>query len=49
MKVTGQLPVLAALSLGAETPVSIEQKADWTSEQVWTSWRREKSVASAGN
>jgi hypothetical protein len=48
MKLIGQLAVLAALSLGSETLVSIELKGDCGSEHVWTFWRREESVATVG-
>jgi hypothetical protein len=39
----------AALCLEKETPVPIEQEAEWVLEQVWTLWRREKSLAAAQN
>jgi hypothetical protein len=29
--------------------ISIEQKASWTPDPVWTIWRRQKTLAPAGN
>jgi hypothetical protein len=34
---------------GKQLPVTNVQVADWASELVWTVWRREKSLTSAGN
>jgi hypothetical protein len=29
--------------------ISTEQKASWTPDRVWTIWRRQKTLAPAGN
>jgi hypothetical protein len=44
MEVSGQFHARAALP-----PVPIGQDAGWAPEPVWTLWRREKSLAPAGN
>jgi hypothetical protein len=49
MEVSGRLHASAILALGKERPVLIAQEAGWTPEPVLTLWRREKSLAHAGN
>jgi hypothetical protein len=49
MKVSGQIDAPAALLPNKDAPVRIGQEAVWTSEPVWTQWRREKILSSAGN
>jgi hypothetical protein len=49
MEMSCQLHAPAALPPGNEAPAPIEQKAGWAPEPVWTLWRREKSLAPAGN
>jgi hypothetical protein len=36
-------------TLEKEPPVSIGRETAWAAEPVWTLWREEKSLASAGN
>ena len=47
MDVSSQLHAPAALVLGKQPPVTIEQKVRWTPESVLTFWRREKPLALA--
>jgi hypothetical protein len=49
MEVSGQLYVPAALPPKKEHLLSIGQEAGWAPEPVWTLWRRDKSLAPAGN
>jgi hypothetical protein len=49
MEVIGQLHMLAALSPVKELLIPIEYKAVWTQGSDWMLWRREKSLAHAGN
>jgi hypothetical protein len=49
MEVSGQLNAPFALSSGNESPGRIRWEIGWTSETVWTLWRRWKSLASVGN
>jgi hypothetical protein len=49
MDVSGQLQVQAALPPKKEPPVSIGLEARWAAQSVSRLWRREKSLALAGN
>jgi hypothetical protein len=49
MKVSGQLEASTALSLRNETPIPVGEEAGLAPESVGTLWRREKSLAPAGN
>jgi hypothetical protein len=49
MELSGQLHILAALSLGKELLILIEYEALWAPESVWMLWIREKSLALVGN
>jgi len=42
MEMSGQLHATAALLPVKELPVPIWQKNLWSSEPVWTRWRRQK-------
>jgi len=42
-------PRPSLLTLGKGPPVPIKWVAGWTSEPVWTRWRREKLPSSVGN
>jgi hypothetical protein len=43
LEVSGQLHAPAALPPGKEPRVPIGEDVGWTSEPVWTIWRRENS------
>jgi hypothetical protein len=45
--VSGQHHAPAALLLG-ETPVLIEEEAEWVLETYWTIWKREKMLSHDG-
>jgi hypothetical protein len=47
MDVGGELHKLAALSLGKEQPIPIEQETGWAPQLIWAFWRRDKSLAAA--
>jgi hypothetical protein len=49
MEMSCQLHAPAALSPRKESVVPIGFEAEWAPEPVWTLWRTEESVASAGN
>jgi hypothetical protein len=49
MEVSGKLHALAALHLGKEPSVDIEEQTWWAPEPVLTLWRREKSLTLVGN
>jgi hypothetical protein len=48
MEVTGQLHAPAAFSQG-KSPWYPFDEAGWTSEPIWTLWKRDKSLTPAGN
>jgi hypothetical protein len=43
MELSGQFHGLAALTLGKEPQVSVEQELGWAPELVWMIWRRKIS------
>lgn len=49
MEVTDQLYAPAALPLGENPTVLIEDEAAWATESVWTLWSREKPLVPTGN
>jgi hypothetical protein len=49
MEVSGHLHSLVALPPGKGPSVPTVQEAGWAPEPVWKLWRREKSLALAGN
>jgi hypothetical protein len=49
MEVCGQLLAPAALPPGKEPPVPIRYEAGWAAQPVLTLWRKDKSLAKAGN
>jgi hypothetical protein len=49
MEVSGHLYTLATLLLSKEPPITIGTEAGWTPEPEWTLWRKEQSLAPAGN
>jgi hypothetical protein len=48
LEVRGQLHASAALSPKKKLPETIVYEAEWAPEPIWTLWRRQKSLASAG-
>jgi hypothetical protein len=46
---SGQIHILAALHPNKELPVPTKFEDGWAPELVWALWRKEKSLALAGN
>jgi hypothetical protein len=49
MKISYQLCTWPALPLRKEIPVPIGYEAEWIPEPIWTLWKGDKPLDSAGN